>query len=69
MKAKSILTGLLVFSLLLSLFVPSYSQEQKVIKLPAVQKEGGKREYDSRYGQNRIAPPSIPECCIYQTRK
>ena len=42
MKAKSILTGLLVFSLLLSLFVPSYSQEQKVIKLPAAQKEGGK---------------------------
>ena len=42
MKAKSILTGLLAFSLLLSLFVPSYSQEQKVIKLPAVQKEGGK---------------------------
>ena len=42
MKAKSILTGFLAFSLLLSVFVPGYSQEQKVIKLPAAQKEGGK---------------------------
>ena len=42
MKAKSILTGFLAFSLLLSMFVPGYSQEQKVIKLPAAQKEGGK---------------------------
>jgi SagB-type dehydrogenase family enzyme len=42
MKAKSILTGFLAFGLLLSVFVPGYSQEQKVIKLPAAQKEGGK---------------------------
>ena len=42
MKAKSILTGFLAFSLLLSMFVPGYSQEQKVIKLLAAQKEGGK---------------------------
>ena len=42
MKAKSILTGLLAFGLLLSLFIPAFSQEQKVIKLPAAQKEGGK---------------------------
>ena len=42
MKAKSILTGFLAFGLLVSLFIPAFSQELKVIKLPAAQKEGGK---------------------------
>jgi len=64
MKAKSILTGFLAFGLLLSVFVPGYSQEQKVIKLPAAQKEGGKplmqvlneRKSSREYSTEKLPP-------------